>query len=379
MNSSIVPRGWTRSIICRDLIEISFSGYSVLVMKHLRRCALIILTILLLVGAGFFRSEIAVDRLKDVYAPLPSRFVSVAGMDIHYRDQGPAGTSPLVLLHGAFSSLHTWEALVEQLGDERRVISVDLPGFGLTGPDPSGDYSMERSVEVLSLFLQRIQAFDSPNAQIHVGGNSLGGQIAWSYAATYPEQTASLLLIGGASGYNEFSSPPPVLFRYVRAVANMDLMALPLTRFTPRFLFRWNLRSAFGDAARITEELVTRYYQLLRREGNRSAVLARLLRSPVHDNSHVISSIRVPALILWGERDHWIPMDHALRFQRDIPDSRLIVLSGVGHVPMEEAPAESAEWIEVFLSETETVTDQVESLTTSSLLSTVSLPSSSGS
>lgn len=361
------------------MIERIPSGYSVGVMKHLRRFLLITFTILVLVGAGFFRSEIKVDQLKRVYAPPPSRFIAVAGMDVHYRDQGPADTTPLVLLHGAFSSLHTWEDLVEQLGHERRVISVDLPGFGLTGPDPSGDYSMERSVKVLSLFLQRIHAFDSPNGQIHIGGNSLGGQIAWSYAASYPEKTASLLLIGGASGYNEFSSPPPALFRYVRAVANFDLMALPLTRFTPRFLFRWNLRSAFGDAARITEELVTRYYQLLRREGNRSAVLARLLRSPVYDNSDLISSIAAPALILWGEQDHWIPMDHALRFQRDIPDSRLVVLPGVGHVPMEEAPAESAEWIEMFLSETETETDQVESRTTNSLLSTVSLPLRSGS
>jgi len=359
------------------LIEHRLSGYSVGVMKHLWRFVLIILTVLILLGAGLFRSEIAVDQLKNVYAPSPSRFVLVDGMEIHYRDQGPPRTTPLVLLHGAFSSLHTWEALVEQLGHERRVISVDLPGFGLTGPDPCGDYSMERSVELLDLLLKKIHAFDSPDAQVHVGGNSLGGQIAWSYAASYPEKTASLLLIGGASGYNEFSSPPPALFRYVRALADLDLMALPLTRFTPRFLFRWNLRSAFGDAARITEELVTRYYQLLRRKGNRSAVLARLLRAPVYDNSHIISSISVPSLILWGEQDHWIPMDHALRFQRDIPDSRLVVLPGVGHVPMEEAPAESAEWIEVFLSETEA--DQVESLRTNSLLSTVSLPSSSGS
>ena len=190
------------------------------------KAVFVIVVILLLVGAGMFRADIPLDELKSVYARGPSRFIDIGELEIHYRDQGPQNTAPLVLLHGAFSSLHTWEAWVEQLSRDRRVITLDLPGFGLTGPDPSGDYSVDRTVDLLHLFLREIGVLCELGVgenSVHIGGNSLGGQVAWNYALAFPEHTASLVLVD-SSGYREFSTPPPVIFRYAQWVANINTL-----------------------------------------------------------------------------------------------------------------------------------------------------------
>src|ERR1035437_1023320 len=118
-------------------------------MRILIRLVLTLLAVLILASATimtfFCAPDVPVDSLKTRWAAPPSTFISVQGMQVHIRDEGPRDDStPLVLIHGTSASLHTWDGWVRALSKQRRVIRFDLPGFGLTGPTPDGDYSLER-------------------------------------------------------------------------------------------------------------------------------------------------------------------------------------------------------------------------------------------
>jgi hypothetical protein len=92
----------------------------------------------------------SVESLMPRWAAPPSRIEPLLGLPVHLRDEGPREDPlPIVLLHGTGDSLHTWQGWTDALSKTRRVIRYDLPGFGLTGPDPNHDYSMLRQVQVL--------------------------------------------------------------------------------------------------------------------------------------------------------------------------------------------------------------------------------------
>ena len=122
-------------------------------MTHAKK---IIAGVLLLVtgaiGAAFIAWRVPdqpVSALQAKWAPPPSQFIAVRGMQVHVRDEGPRDDAvPIVLLHGTGASLHTWEGWTRELTRERRVIRFDLPGFGLTGPTPDGVYSIESYVDI---------------------------------------------------------------------------------------------------------------------------------------------------------------------------------------------------------------------------------------
>ena len=134
--------------------------------------------------------------LKPRWALPPSEFLAIDGMLVHLRDQGPRDDpAPIVLLHGTSASLHTWEGWVAALQTKRRVISLDLPGFGLTGPFPDGDYRMSHYSAFLAHVLDQLQV---PRAV--VAGNSFGGQLAWQFALDHPQRVERLVLVD-AAGY----------------------------------------------------------------------------------------------------------------------------------------------------------------------------------
>jgi pimeloyl-ACP methyl ester carboxylesterase len=322
----------------------------------LLRTAAVVLTAPLLLAALAFRPDIPKEKLLDPWADHPSQFAEIRTpegdiLEIHYRDQGSGTGTPLVLIHGTFASLHTWEGWIRELGDTHRIITLDLPGFGLTGPDPSDDYSTDRTVMLVHRFLEEIGAFETDSAilpgTIHIGGNSLGGRIAWNWALRYPQQCSSLILVN-AAGYRDPDRRSPLVFTLAAGVADGPA-GLILSRLTPRFLYKTNLEEVYGDPGRIDPALVERYYRLNRREGNREAFLKRtLLQEP--DRSAEIAELELPTLILWGDRDRWIPPEHAYRFHRDIKGSELVIFPDAGHVPMEEIPLESAAAVRSFLA-----------------------------
>ena len=310
-----------------------------------RICVAIIGTLLLLI-TGFVALNWAPDRpvadLEARWATPPSTFIDLAGMRVHLRDEGIRDDPvPIVLLHGTSASLHTWDGWVAALATERRVIRFDLPGFGLTGPAPDGDYRIERYVEFMAAMLDALGV-----AHCVLVGNSFGGTVAWQTALALPPGRVQKLVLVDAAGYPLVSESVPIAFRIARVPVLSSLMAVTL----PRRLVESSVRNVYGDPDRITPELVDRYYEISLREGNRTALVERFAQAPHGQHADRIGEIQVPTLILWGGRDRLIPPEHGASFQRDIVRSRLDVFPGLAHVPHEEEPVATVAVVRVFLS-----------------------------
>ncbi|OJJ15469.1 alpha/beta hydrolase [marine bacterium AO1-C] len=287
--------------------------------------------ILVLIGAFAFtyRGDVPVDKLKAKYANNPSKFIKVKGLQVHYRDEGEG--FPVVLVHGTGASLHTWEVWTKQLSKHFRVIRFDLPAYGLTGPDPKHDYRISAYVDFVKQFLDKIDV-----KKCHIAGNSLGGNISWQFALSYPEKVDKMILVD-ASGIPTNKKSP-----WVFRLAKTPVLNKVVRYATPRFFFRNNLKQVYSDDSKITEELVDQYYNLMLREGNREAFLYRA-RVKYQDKSPEIKNIKNKTLIMWGKDDAWIPVKLAYEFQKRLSNSQLIVYPNVGHVPMEEIPNKTAE------------------------------------
>ncbi|MFU8897175.1 MAG: alpha/beta fold hydrolase [Gammaproteobacteria bacterium] len=282
-----------------------------------------------------------VDDLKARWATPPSAFLELRGMSVHLRDEGFADDKPpILLLHGTSASLHTWDGWVEALAPSHRVIRVDLPGFGLTGPFPHDDYHVTAYVDFVIALLDSLAV---PEAIL--AGNSLGGQIAWEVAVTAPERVVALVLVN-AAGYALEPESIPIAFRIARTPALQPLM----TRLLPRRMIEASVRNVYGDPELVSDELVDRYYELALREGNRRALGLRLDEAVYREvRADRIAMITQPTLILWGGQDQLIPPKTAEQFAHDIADSRLIIFDSLGHVPHEEDPQSTSSAVRAFL------------------------------
>ncbi len=278
--------------------------------------------------------------LKPRWALPPSEFLAIDGMLVHLRDQGPRDDpAPIVLLHGTSASLHTWEGWVAALQAKRRVISLDLPGFGLTGPFPDGDYRMSHYSAFLAHVLDQLQV---PRAV--VAGNSFGGQLAWQFALDHPQRVERLVLVD-AAGYPRNATSIPIGFRLAQIPALAPLMA----NLLPRQMIEASIRNVYGDPSKVSDELIDRYYELTLRAGNREALRQRFIQAEAGQGFTRIAELKVPTLIIWGGRDELIPPDNAERFKRDIQGSRLVLFDDLGHVPQEEDPARTVAVLMGFL------------------------------
>jgi pimeloyl-ACP methyl ester carboxylesterase len=300
--------------------------------------------VVVLLFAGFTALNWAPDRpvseLAARWAAPPSTFLEVAGLAAHVRDEGPRDDPmPVVLLHGTSASLHTWDGWVEALAPGRRVVRVDLPGFGLTGPAPDGDYRIERYVEFVTALL------DALGIECGVlAGNSFGGWVAWETALAHPARVGALVLVD-AAGYPLQSESVPIGFRIAQVPLLNRLMQVTL----PRGVVESSLRNTYGDPSRVSPELVDRYYELTLRAGNRTALAQRFAAGRHSGQTERLGELQTPALIVWGGRDRLIPPGYAERFHRDIPGSRLVVFPELGHVPHEEDPAATVAAVRSFL------------------------------
>jgi pimeloyl-ACP methyl ester carboxylesterase len=285
-------------------------------------------------------SDIPVNKLKAKYAQPPSSFISINGLDVHYRDEGIlADTLPIVLIHGTGSSLHTFNEWSAVLKNEYRVVRMDLPAFGLTGPFPNRDYSIENYVVFIEQFL-----ISKGIKRCILGGNSLGGEIAWRFTVKNPEVVEKLLLID-AAGYPNEAKSQPIAF----TIARTPILNKLMTFITPRSLVKASLENVYVDKTKVTDPLVDRYFELTLREGNREALVDRMTLGMKKSPIHLIKNIQQPTLVLWGEQDLLIPTNNAHRFHDDLPNDSLAILKNVGHVPMEESPDESLATLLAFL------------------------------
>ena len=274
----------------------------------------------------------------------PSDFVEIKGQLVHLRDEGPRGDPlPIVLIHGTSASLHTWEGWVKALKGQRRVISLDLPGFGLTGPFAGqyekGNYSGDAYAKFL---LDLLDALKVDRAVL--GGNSLGGEVAWRTAYLAPARVAALVLVD-AAGPPFVPLSMPLGFRMARIPGLNRIAEIAL----PRALVEEGIKDVYGDPSKVTPELVDRYFELTLREGNREALRQRMQHLVAGEHAERIATLKQPTLILWGGRDKLIPPEIAQQFHRQIAGSQLVVFQDLGHVPQEEDPARSVQPVKAFL------------------------------
>jgi pimeloyl-ACP methyl ester carboxylesterase len=285
-----------------------------------------------------------VQTLVARWAPPPSDFLEVKGQLVHLRDEGPrSDPTPIVLIHGTSASLHTWEGWAAALKARRRVISFDLPGFGLTGPFtgqyPPDDYRGDTLARFVIDLLDQLGV-----DRAVLAGNSLGGEVAWRVASLAPQRVDKLVLID-ASGHAFEPIDLPLGFR----LAQLPVFSRLSEWFLPRVVVEGSVRSVYGDPARVNSGLIDRYFELTLREGNRRALRLRMQQLQMGEDVGRLATLKVPTLVLWGGRDRLIPPAVAQQFTRDIAGSRLVVFPQLGHVPHEEDPAATLAAVEPFL------------------------------
>lgn len=300
---------------------------------------LFVLLVIAAVALAHLRLDLPVEKLAQEFTDEYSHFIEIDGVKVHYREEG-AG-EPLVLLHGWSASLHTWDGWAKELQEDFRVIRLDLPGFGLTGPVAGADYSLTFYADFLDRFLSALGI-----EQCHLAGNSLGGGITWLYSAKYPEKVNKIILVD-AAGY-QMEMPA------ITKLAQPKIIRSIIRHLTPRYAIGLLVKQVYGDSSKVTAGTIDRYYRLLLREGNRVNLFDILDR--IHDLedaavTNLLKFIEAPVLIMWGEEDAWIPLELAYRFAEDLPGAGLITYEGAGHIPMEELPERTAADARNFLME----------------------------
>ena len=324
----------------------------------MRRTLAVLLTIVAVLAAGWLalrRADIPYDTLETVYSVPDTQFMTLDdGLKVHFTDTGPQDRATLVLVHGFSASLHTWDAWKTALELDYRVITLDLPGHGLTRAEDPSQAHIERFTDVVHEVTQ-----DLGVDRFTLAGNSMGGNTAWSYALRYPETLEGLILVA-ASGWPEEAGEgddSPFIFTLLsNPIARTIMKDLDMTSFT-----RSGLESSYTDQAFVTDELVERYVALSRAPGHRETLLAIMAGDRVPATEEAVSAIQVPTLVMWGRDDNLVPVSGAQKFADAIEGAQLIIYDNIGHLPQEENAAKSIEDVRAFMTEVEwsTVEEEV--------------------
>jgi pimeloyl-ACP methyl ester carboxylesterase len=293
--------------------------------------------LVLVLGIYLYSPDISVSELKKTYANQHSQFIEIDGMNVHYRDEGEG--QAIVLLHGTGASLHTWDKWTNELKKTFRVIRLDLPAYGLTGPHPEKKYSLSDYSSFLNSF---VESLDIDN--FILSGNSLGGAIAWYYASEYPNKVELLSLLDPGGLYNK-EKQSPLVFRLARAPGINKI----LRYVTPRFFIKNTLKEVYFDKTKLTDKKIDTYRDLILRENNRESFINRSNSEPV-DYTSRLKLITCPTQIIWGNEDEWIPVENAKFFSKSIQNTRVDIMQETGHLPMEERPYESLELLLNFIN-----------------------------
>tara|TARA_B100001093_G_C26854615_1_gene1026812 strand:+ start:2977 stop:3822 length:846 start_codon:yes stop_codon:yes gene_type:complete len=268
------------------------------------------------------------ESLNKQYSLDCSLYLNLDGNKIHYTDRGKGDV--VVFLHGIFSSLHTFEYWAYLLAKDFRVITIDMPGFGLTKSNPKNDYSIPFYIEFINQFTKELGI-----EKLIISGNSLGGWIAWEFAVAFPEKVIKMILVNSAGYINSGKFPLPFVLAKSPILKNIFKVEI-----TPRRVVKFFINKLIIDKQVITANLIDRYYNIALRKENMQAFL-KIANSNLVQNTNSLRDIKIPTLILWGEKDLWISSKHAYSFKKDIQNSIVKIYDNVGHVPMEEIPEES--------------------------------------
>jgi len=307
-------------------------------MKWFVRGLLALIALLVIAFLIFRTPDTDAAEMRAKYGGAPSQFVDIGdGVTVHLRDEGRKDAPAIMLLHGSNADLHTWEPWVAALTSQYRVIRFDQVGHGLTGPDPAHDYSRANYVADIrevadALGLERFI----------IGGNSMGGKHALAFAIAHPDRVSGLVLVDASGGpmpqdkaAKKNSGGGNIGFR----IARMPGVNRLVEQITPRSLITQSLEQSVSVKSIITEQMIDRYWELLRYPGNRRATLKRFSQPHESLTEAEIAGVTAPTLILWGEQDRLIPVAAGQWLAKVMPTAQITIYPNIGHLPQEEAPA----------------------------------------
>lgn len=284
------------------------------------------LSIILVVALmGLSTPDLPHQELQRRYGLTAQNTLKLEDIAIAYKDTGPKDAPVVLLLHGFGSSMQTWDTWAQKLELNYRVIRLDLPGFGLTGPTVNHDYSEQRDLTTLIQFIDKLGI-----AQMSVVGHSMGGKLAWSLAAAKPSRVKALVLMAP----DGFPKPEDIGTRPYASPAIMGVIDYVL----PKYLVQKSIEPGFFDTGALTPNLVNRYHDMLRAPGVRVAILARGNQTVYTDPIPRLKAITAPTLLLWGAEDQMIPSSNAQDYGRVLANSKIVVLPKLGHLLQEEQP-----------------------------------------
>lgn len=302
----------------------------------------IVVLLLVLAGIGWFWMQSAskgIDpaRLEAEYMGPDDRFVTVDGARVRVREEGPKNAPPIVLIHGFTYSLESWDKVAEFLSLDNRVIRYDLLGHGLTGPDKQKRYSVPARAKFLGELLDKLGV-----EKTAIAGNSLGGTIAWHFAAEHPDRVSKLILVDApAFPFNAVKDKP------VEAPAAMKayLKLAPFSGLEKMAAITWS------DSSKMQPRRLKQIQDMMKRQGNGQAFIDHISQFTMPDPTALLHKIKAPVLIIWGADDKVIPVANGMLTKDALPGSAMMVITGAGHTPQEEKPVDTAGAIEDFLQE----------------------------
>jgi pimeloyl-ACP methyl ester carboxylesterase len=314
-----------------------------------RRLLAVLATLGIILFAGWMtlkRDDIPYDQLEAVYANTESRYLAFGdGMRVHFRDVGPRDAPTLVLVHGFSASLHTWEPWVSNLERDYRVITLDLPGHGLSRCIDNEAIGTSQFIDTINRVTDSLEV-----GRFTLAGNSMGGAAAWNYALAHPERLDGLVLVDAAGWPRTPGAEEerPIIFRLL----DIDLARRLMKDLDMSSLIRGGLEDSFGDPSFVTEEMVERYASLSRAPCHREALLQLVSGRGERREAtpELLASVTPPTLVMHGEVDKIIPAAHGEQFAAAIPGAELLVYPGIGHLPQEEIAERSASDLRSFLA-----------------------------
>jgi pimeloyl-ACP methyl ester carboxylesterase len=285
--------------------------------------------------------DLSREALLQSYSRAGTSLVKVGEQSVFVQDSGPKDAPSLVLLHGFGASLQTWDAWASELEKDRRVLRMDVPGFGLSGPAANNDYSDAADVARLLALLDKLGL-----QQVALGGHSMGGRIAWNFAAAYPERVSHLILVSP----DGFPDPNSKSENTYKVSPFLGLMKYSL----PTWALKMGVAPAYGDESLLTPQVMRRYHDMMRAPGIRSAAMERMRQSRNTNPLPLLQSLKMPVLLVWGEKDAFIPISNAQDYLKAISQATLASVPHAGHVVHEEAPMASVQAVQAFLAQFKT-------------------------
>ena len=309
----------------------------------------VIISFGILIYTGIY-FDIPREKLEKKYALGPSAFLMLNdGSRIHYRDEGANDESIILMLHGFNGSLFNFESLVSLLKSHHRVVTIDLPGFGLTGSIPKSSYTFETYFEVITALSNHLNI-----EEFSILGNSMGGGIAWRYALKYPEIVSNVILLS-SSGFedtyqkkelNREDDQRPIAWRLMSST----VIRFFLSYYTPKFFATQGLKTSVFDQSLATKELAHQFHELTLLEGSRKAILSRLSNQRGgNEDIKFPKEFKMRALIIHGKEDKIIPFESSLNLAGYFKNPVVKIYDNIGHLPMIEDPEKVANDVNLFL------------------------------